>query len=666
MHFSVSILALAQGTALAQALCPYAEQMGKREMPSEHPVISTRASHNNTKGLMLMNRIAPGTSELYIADVDGSNEQPLLADPVFEYHASWSPDGEWVLFTTERNGDGNADIYRVRPNGSDLEPLVTTPAVEDSVVLSPNGSLAAYTSTEGMVANIWLLDIATGMRWNLTDTPDIASTTNKSLPHGYFRPAWSPDGEWLAFSSDRNTQWLGHGTETFLGLSGWEHTQELAIYAIRPDGTGFRQVVTKEGYALGSPTFSPDGTRLAYYEMTREDTYNAHSSFGVDSTNTSIVSVDFNTGSNRTVEIGGAGVKVFPQYLDDNKLGYFLKGGTGEGLYITNGTYRNTTSETSNVRSPSWSPDGKKVVYEKTSWVVRAFEKPLFSWDDEWDYHFVDVFPHLSLQNRLVMTDKQLGDSSIINSNTAGGDAINVYDPVNSSIITSEQAAQGSGGAYQPSWSTDGEWITFGSGFWFQGRGSGGGWIVRATANGSYAENLTTSAITLDNNTLNSGFPSYSRDGKSIVFRVWGVNSSNGDESQLGLRLLDLETRNVTVLTTEWDNLPFFSPDGEKIVFTRKTSTKNYDICTIRPDGTDLQVLTTTEANDAHAVWSQDGRILYSTGEYGFQYECGLYDNTFQPYGQINIMDADGSNKRPLTNSMWEDSMPLFVANSAL
>jgi hypothetical protein len=62
-------------------------------------------------------------------------------------------------------------------------------------------------------------------------------------------------------------------------------------------------------------------------------------------------------------------------------------------------------------------------------------------------------------------------------------------------------------------------------------------------------------------------------------------------------------------------------------------------------------------------VWSQDGRIIYSTGEYGFQYECALYDNTFQPYGQINIMDADGRNKQALTNSLWEDSMPLFVGD---
>ena len=48
-----------------------------------------------------MNRIAPSISELYVADADGSNERLLLGnDTVFEYHAQWSPDGQWIIFTS--------------------------------------------------------------------------------------------------------------------------------------------------------------------------------------------------------------------------------------------------------------------------------------------------------------------------------------------------------------------------------------------------------------------------------------------------------------------------------------------------------------------------------------------------------------------------------------
>jgi len=38
-----------------------------------------------------------------------------------------------------------------------------------------------------------------------------------------------------------------------------------------------------------------------------------------------------------------------------------------------------------------------------------------------------------------------------------------------------------------------------------------------------------------------------------------------------------------------------------------------------------------------------------------------LYDNTFQPYAPIFMMNADGTEKRLLTDSPWEDAMPQFV-----
>ena len=46
---------------------------------------------------------------------------------------------------------------------------------------------------------------------------------------------------------------------------------------------------------------------------------------------------------------------------------------------------------------------------------------------------------------------------------------------------------------------------------------------------------------------------------------------------------------------------------------------------------------------------------------YGFRDEAALYYENVQPYGQIFIMDADGSNKRIVTDSLWEDSMPLLI-----
>jgi hypothetical protein len=68
---------------------------------------------------------SPTRSELYVADTDGRNARKLVAGLELDYNASFSSDGEWVVFTSERYG--SADIFRVRTSGMELERLTTTP-----------------------------------------------------------------------------------------------------------------------------------------------------------------------------------------------------------------------------------------------------------------------------------------------------------------------------------------------------------------------------------------------------------------------------------------------------------------------------------------------------------------------------------------------------------
>ena len=68
---------------------------------------------NAQKGVMLLNRIGPTSSTLYVSNADGSAEHPLVATSGFDYHASWSADRQWVVFTSERAGLGQADIHQV-------------------------------------------------------------------------------------------------------------------------------------------------------------------------------------------------------------------------------------------------------------------------------------------------------------------------------------------------------------------------------------------------------------------------------------------------------------------------------------------------------------------------------------------------------------------------
>src|SRR6185295_11941970 len=94
------------------------------------------------KDVMLMNRIGPSKMELYIANADGSGEHRLLPDSKgLDYDPSFSRDGQWIVFTSERDieGSGQADIYRVHPNGTGLERLTSDTTMEDAGSLSPDG-----------------------------------------------------------------------------------------------------------------------------------------------------------------------------------------------------------------------------------------------------------------------------------------------------------------------------------------------------------------------------------------------------------------------------------------------------------------------------------------------------------------------------------------------
>jgi hypothetical protein len=105
------------------------------------------------------------------------------------------------------------------------------------------------------------------------------------------------------------------------------------------------------------------------------------------------------------------------------------------------------------------------------------------------------------------------------------------------------------------------------------------------------------------------------------------------------------------------------SPSGRRTE-TRSRSSAAWDATSTSsqstPTAPGLEQLSTTRGNDAHFAWSPDGsRILFTSGRIGFKDEALLTGNP-QPYGEIFVMNADGSHIEQLTDNQYEDGGPAW------
>ncbi len=151
----------------------------------------------------------------------------------------------------------------------------------------------------------------------------------------------------------------------------------------------------------------------------------------------------------------------------------------------------------------------------------------------------------------------------------------------------------------------------------------------------------------------NNAFASFAPDGKSIVYRTVGPD---GD----GLRIMTLADHSIRKLTGTWDNFAVWSPKGDRIAFVRRIG-RDFQIFTIHPDGSGEKQLTHIRGNHAHLAWLPDGEhLLFTTSMKGFKDEA-LYTGVPQPYGEIFMTRADGTDLQQLTDDQWEEGGPAWL-----
>lgn len=581
-------------------------------------------------------RVFPNAGQigLFIAAANGSDEHPLLTVRDVDYDPVWAPDGASIVFTSDR--EGSADLFRVKPDGTDLERLTDDPAYDDQAAYSPDGTRLVFVSSrQGGFARLWTMDLRTRRPKPLT------STSGKG---GDFRPSWSPDGSWIAFASDR-------GSTLPSARGRWEPLHLVDVYVIRPDGSDLKRV-TETGNFCGSPKWAQDSRHVIAYCMTAEQTLANRQARPLPGNDTRLVSIDVASGASVDVP-AGPGVKFNPSCVGAT-IGYIRKDneGTGAGIYSADG--RNGPK--GDVRAAAWSPDGTRVVFHRRLTAPPTTWRKTFSRNPEYQLTLVGILPSFSPSgDRFVMIGRPavgaaLGSSVAVAS--AGTDKSDViYQDMSSNVLG-------------PQWSPRGDTIIFGVGVFnaffngFNGRFlkpeervEGGAQIAVIRPDGSGFRKVTSGAN-------NNGFPSMAPDSKQFVYRSFGPE---GD----GLRIMNMETKAVTTLTSGYDNFPLWSPKGDLITFVRQAD-GDYEIYTIKPDGADVRRLTYSRGNDAHMAWSPDGgQIAFASTRMGFKDEVTYTDGP-QSSGELFVMRSDGTHVQQLTDNQWEDGTPAWQPTGRL
>jgi tricorn protease len=452
--------------------------------------------------------------DIWTADENGQNIQRLTVNKARDAYPRFSPDGKWIAFSSDRNG--NLDVFIIPSEGGTAKQL-TFHSADDTVL------------------------------------------------------GWTPDSRSVLFSSNRGEDFMAQ------------------LYVVSIEG-GMQQ---RAGTDMGSQaSYSPDGKRIAYNP--KGQVYWRKYYRGAYQTDVWVMDV----AAKRFTQVTDFdGLDSWPMWSTDGNI-YFVSDRDGNGL--TNiwrvrddggPASRVTSFKSGDVRFPSISSDGRVIVFEHDFGIWKL---------DTGSRKAAPI--HLDINAE---TQENAGEMRAINSEADDYDlapsARRIVVSTHGEIFTApveegdiKQITDNPARDRNVSYSPDGKWIAFISDS--SGREE---LFVTATDGSGEARKLT------DIDALKFGY-NWSPDSKEIAF------TSSDDK----LRKLNVATKQVIELdSSRYGNIstPEWSPDGKWIAYSKSDASRTNDIYLVATSGDDRQThkVTFDSYDERSPRFAPDGRKLF-------------------------------------------------------
>jgi len=299
-----------------------------RALRGSQPSRLRRALSLSNLGLWLFS-FAALTAVLVLWNMRGAAERLVLGSPstptappfVTRATLVLGPGQGQIAYMSKETPDALWDVWVMRGDGSDPVRLTDDPANDMFPTWSPDGQHIAFVSDREGNREIFVMKVDGTQQINLTHHAAEDWT-----------PAWSPDGASIAFSSYRDGNW--------------------EIYVMDASGNN-PQRLTRNDAADYAPCWSPDGKHIAF-QSNREGNWDVYT---MDSDGKALLQLTADVATDSSPSWSPDGTTIaFETYRDGNMEVYLMAVDGSEQRNVTEDIY-------SNEHGPVWARRGSRLLY---------------------------------------------------------------------------------------------------------------------------------------------------------------------------------------------------------------------------------------------------------------------------------------------------------------